>query len=352
MKKAFAAVMVMVVCLLVWCGDQKAVEGTLIQAGEGTFLLMTEKGYKVGFTLEDEALVWTMIDEPEAREILQLDTTITLRVQYTPYSEQWIHLNRETVYGYQADSVQVLSYCTGRKAVLSDGTKLSVWKNSEGEQYFLPDGQQLLLVEYPVLPDGVAGLFFDLNPVVQQRILDYCDKQGLLYDLAEELEKAYSIYTGWQREQTYSFHPRTVSQRSEISAVSSRVVYCVTEVQLPGDASHSDSFSRCAAFDRETGEPISLLELFSCPVEEAVGRLLDIIQEQDTAFADIRDTAERELSPDNLPECLAVYEDGITVMFPVGKDGEYGIKLYFDSCLSLIALLEDWAVPVPYSQNA
>ena len=171
-------------------------------------------------------------------------------------------------------------------------------------------------------------------------------------DLAEELEKAYSIYTGRQREQTYSFHPRTVSQRSEISAVSSRVVYCVTEVQLPGDASHSDSFSRCAAFDRETGEPISLLELFSCPVEEAVGRLLDIIQEQDTAFADIRDTAERELSPDNLPECLAVYEDGITVMFPVGKDGEYGIKLYFDSCLSLIALLEDWAVPVPYSQNA
>ena len=267
MKKAFAAVMVMVVCLLVWCGDQKAVEGTLIQAGEGTFLLMTEKGYKVGFTLEDEALVWTMIDEPEAREILQLDTTITLRVQYTPYSEQWIHLNRETVYGYQADSVQVLSYCTGRKAVLSDGTKLSVWKNSERAQYFLPDGQQLLLVEYPVLPDGVAGLFFDLNPVVQQRILDYCDKQGLLYDLAEELEKAYSIYTGRQREQTYSFHPRTVSQRSEISAVASRVVYCDTSVQVPGDASYGDGFSRCAAFDRETGEPISLLELFSCPVE-------------------------------------------------------------------------------------
>ena len=170
MKKAFAAVMLMVVCLLIWCGDQKAVEGTLVQVEGGTLLLMTEKGRRVGFTLEDEALVWTMIDEPEAREILQLDTTITLRVQYTPYSEQWIHLNRETVYGYQADSVQVLSYCTGRKAVLSDGTKLSVWKNSEGEQYFLPDGQQLLLVEYPVLPDGVAGLFFDLNPVVQQRI--------------------------------------------------------------------------------------------------------------------------------------------------------------------------------------
>lgn len=352
MKKAFAAVMVMVVCLLVWCGDQKAVEGTLIQAGEGTFLLMTEKGYKVGFTLEDEALVWTMIDEPEAREILQLDTTITLRVQYTPYSEQWIHLNRETVYGYQADSVQVLSYCTGRKAVLSDGTKLSVWKNSEGEQYFLPNGQQLLLVEYPVLPDGVAGLFFDLNPVVQQRILDYCDKQGLLYDLAEELEKAYSIYTGRQREQTYSFHPRTVSQRSEISAVASRVVYCDTSVQVPGDASYGDGFSRCAAFDRETGEPISLLELFSCPVEEAVGRLLDIIQEQDTAFADRRDAAERELSPENLPDCLAIYEDGITLAFPIGKDGEYGIKLYFDSCPSLTALLKDWAVPVPYSQNA
>ena len=350
MKKAFAAVMLMVVCLLIWCGDQKAVEGTLVQVEGGTLLLMTEKGRRVGFTLEDGTLVWTMIDEPEAREILQLDTTITLRVQYTPYSEQWIHLNRETVYGYQADSVQVLSYCTGRKAVLSDGTKLSVWKNSEGEQYFLPDGQQLLLVEYPVLPDGVAGLFFDLNPVVQQRILDYCDKQGLLYDLAEELEKAYSIYTGWQREQTYPFRSQTVSQRSEISAVSSRVVYCVTEVQLPGDASHSDSFSRCAAFDRETGEPISLLELFSCPVEEAVGRLLDIIQEQDTAFADRRDAAERELSPENLPDCLAIYEDGITLAFPIGKDGEYGIKLYFDSCPSLTALLKDWAVP--YSQNA
>ena len=246
--------------------------------------------------------------------------------------------------------MQVLSYCTGRKAVLSDGTKLSVWKNSEGEQYFLPDGQQLLLVEYPVLPDGVAGLFFDLNPVVQQRILDYCDKQGLLYDLAEELEKAYSIYTGRQREQTYSFHPRTVSQRSEISAVASRVVYCDTSVQVPGDASYGDGFSRCAAFDRETGEPISLLELFSCPVEEAVGRLLDIIQEQDTAFADRRDAAERELSPENLPDCLAIYEDGITLAFPIGKDGEYGIKLYFDSCPSLTALLKDWAVP--YSQNA
>ena len=80
--------------------------------------------------------------------------------------------------------------------------------------------------------------------------------------------------------------------------------------------------------------------------------MLDIIQEQDTAFADIRDTAERELSPENLPDCLAVYEDGITLAFPIGKDGEYGIKLYFDSCPSLTALLKDWAVPVPYSQNA
>ena len=32
------------------------------------------------------------------------------------------------------------------------------------------------------------------------------------------------------------------------------------------------------------------------------------------------------------------------------KDGEYGIKLYYESCPSLTALLKDWAVP--YSQNA
>ena len=107
---------------------------------------------------------------------------------------------------------------TQEKAVVfSDGQYADLWEPESGiwEEYRLPDGTVILQVQEPAGPDnsitaGVESLK-DLKEPARQTILDYYEKQGILYDLQAELQKAYEAY-GKSKEAGEKFQAFTLNQ--------------------------------------------------------------------------------------------------------------------------------------------
>ena len=232
-------------------------------------------------------------------------------------------------------------------AALADGTKLDIWQYVGSTAYTAKDGTELLKVEEPVGPADAhySGLSLsDLGEAAQENITAWFEARGVLYDEQAELERAYTAWSG--AEDASDFQTWGLSQRIVPTALSEGVAYFLTTVERPVGNFVMEQQRIGSAFDRETGEYIEAWELFTCPPDEAVRRILDLSE-----LTEPEQRAEMEAAFE--PECLTFFDDRLEVSFDRGvlPSCESGFTLVLDLDEDVLPLLQPWAVPQKGSET-
>lgn len=333
--------------LLSGCGGGRSVSGEVVEvhgggaAGAFSLVVRTQDGEEAGILMTEETSVMSWVkgfDEEAYRVEPRVGAMLTAmcgRVGQALTTDD----GRE-VTAYPAGEVEITGVLLPEAEALADGTRVNVWEISRGTAYKLEDGVELLRVREPTGPDNVhvggAESFDDLNAAAREQVLAYYRAQGQLYDVREELEKAYADYLG-DRE---AFASHLVAQDVAPTASNGRTMYFLTSVTLPLGGRVVREIRLGAAFDRETGEALSNWALFNCPEEEAKGRLLDLAGVTGS-------TLRAEMEAAFRPEYIILFPGNLEIFFPQGTlpSQESGYMLALDYDAALRELLQPWAIP-------
>ena len=247
----------------------------------------------------------------------------------------------------EAGAVFIYGFLRPDAVTLADGTELGVWQYEHATAYAAEDGTELLKVAEPVGPDYTfsSGLSLSgLGETAQENIAAWFEARGVLYDEQAELERAYAAWL--EAGDASDFQTWGLSQRIVPTALSEGVAYFLTTVERPVGNFVMEQQRIGSAFDRETGEYIEAWELFTCPPEEAVRRILNL-----SKLTEPEQRAEMEAAFE--PECLTFFEDRLEVSFDRGvmPSCETGFTLVLDLDEDVLPLLQPWAVPQKGSET-
>ena len=358
MKKHFVGMLCLLLCMgcLSGCGGDEWSCGQVAERfrdedGRLTaFVVETDTGKQVGFRLTEESWITPYDDEFAEEEFLfEEPAGISVSVWPDGRAEKLVTAGGEKVRTYHAKAVHIDELLIPNALTLSDGTSVGVWKSNSWRtnRYVLEDGTELLRERPPFGPENVSvgdlEDFDDLSETAQERVLAFYEEQGVLYDLTAELERAYDAYLAC--EDKAQFDPYTVGQDISPCASSERAMYFLTTVTLPVSGNVITEVSRCAAFDRQTGERIDTWDLFACEPEAAIKTILDASGVDD--FGDtpgLRTEMEAAFDPEN----ILIHQESLEVVLPAGTlpSQEYSYMLGLDYS-EVPGLLQDWAVPEP-----
>ncbi len=357
MKKFFLPALTLLI-LTACSGSHRFLSGEVsdVRTEDGeivSFVLTDEEGKRTGVLVPEDAHFTSRVDldaEAEKELLLSGRPGTSVRVEYNGKKTSLTTEGGEKLPACTAWFVAVNGYLEPDAAALRDGTPLDLFHWTSGVSYRLKDGTDLLYVRDSVGPENsvVAGQesYDDLSETARQKVAACFRDRGLLYDVAEELEKSYAHY------QTRSPNKPTPCVGQDISPAASndRVMYFLTTVDTPihGDGSANMEQMRISdAFDRETGERIDGWDLFACSPEEAKRALLDLARITEQPLRSEMEAALR-------PECIVFFPSGIEGWFPKGslpsQDASFGFGLDYDD--GLRAILQPWAVPLAEPQTA
>lgn len=345
-----AAVLVFLIAFL-WVGRaNRQISGKIIETkvdvatGGVFFVVRTEDDQEIGMRLSDETMVFSFLDgfPTETFRAGLMTDTLSVSADLSGARETLAAADGREIPAYHADQVEVTGYLKPNPVTLPDGTEVELWQYANAAVYALSDGTELLRVDTPTGPDrvyvgGVESLD-DLPEEAQTRILDFYRDQGLLYDQQAQLEKAYEDYC--QAEEPAAFHTHLLDQEISPTASSDTVIYFQTSVSLPVDGTQMAELCVGTAFDKKTGEPIELQDLFSCPPEEIPQKLMEIAQITDPVLWEEMKTAFD-------PKRMCFFPENLEVGFPQGTlpSEAHSLQLSFAYDEQILAILQPWAVP-------
>lgn len=339
------ALLFLLVCLaaLSACSSERTIYGEIVQVNAGadgmdSFVMRTWEGEEIGVRMTDETEVWSWVDgmsEQDFREDGQIGTQVSIERKYA--KDKLYNADGEKLVTYRAGSVYIRGVLERGAAVLSDGTLLDAVREGYTDTYRLADGTELLTVSAPSGPEysyvsGVEG-FDGLTETAQEKVLAYYEAQGLLYDLQEELERAYADYRSAGEDDP--FWAGYVSQDTSPTASNERIMCFLTALEGRRDG----QLRVGAVFDRETGAHIDGWALFSCSEQEAKRTILDL--------AGVTGTLRAEMEAAFEPEYIVLFPDTLEVSFPSGTlpSEEYDYMLGLDYDEGVREILHDWAIP-------
>lgn len=224
---------------------------------------------------------------------------------------------------------------------LADGTPINILTGSSYNIYCLEDGTELLMVRNAIGPDNVSSGTVEsldtLSEKAQQKIKDYFDAQGILYDTFATLENAYDAYHLLKDD----FFTYVLSQEMVPTASSDEILYYLTVVTTPDNGTYGHTELRLgAAFDKDTGEVIPASELFTCKPDVIIDRFAEICKVDDEALI-------AEMKANFRLEYVIFFPDNLEITFPAEALPKYGIShgMGFDYSEEVSALLQSWAIP-------
>lgn len=233
-----------------------------------------------------------------------------------------------TIQLFRASSVQIDGVYDKTVYILKDGTQLAKMKGVLEDIYYLPDGRALL---HESKPAGPAVLYDPNSPMVRystpaelEQLRRYYDQLGLLYNIDDELERAYASYNATQDKSKFFWQ---VSQDLSLSAQAPDVNYYKTTLSLPieeGQPGEMNESVYGAAFSLADGAYLPPEKLFKLPYDEVINRLME--------RAKIKDKAKiAELKAALRPEYFVFNENRLELSYPAGslKDEPYAYILSF-----------------------
>ena len=303
-----------------------------------SFQLSVDDGYPVSIVVDEDTKVVSPFDAYPGQALKDGSISTPLRVfvqlNQTPVI---LYEEEEKTTAYHAELVELTAYQTSDTLPLSDGTQVEVWQGTTESLYALPQGPVLLEVYDPVGP-GQDEQLLQLPQEVQDHILDYYTQSPLVYDLQRELNRVYQLYLQWTS--PYLFPAQVVRQETTLSACAPNVLYFATTVDRYGDNGYLGQETSCAAFYKDSGEPVDLQALFTCPPQTLIQSLLDhsdlVLPEQ-----------QPELVEAFRLDYLTFHPDRLLVTYPVGTlpSQESLNGFYFPYDDAILEYMHAWAVP-------
>ena len=335
------------------CGNNDSISGEVVEATPTALILQTNEGKRVAVLLEDNTYIFGMDDIAGDNYKVAPHTGVRVTFFYEGRAGSITTSDGGQVKAYRADPcIRIDAYLISDAAVLSDGTVLDMWKTGFfGTTYQTKDGIELLREEAPSGPEnhyvGNMESFDDLGEVAKLHVAEFYEKQGKLYDLSAELERAWTAY----QTDPKAFSSFVVRQETSPAASNQRVFYFRTTLMQTISGNAVQETSLCAAFDRETGANIPLVDLFACPEEDIVKSLLDLAEKDGSGPADPMVRAEMETA--FRIEYLSFLQNSLWLEFPQGtlpsQEYTYIVSVTFnDECK---ALLHPWAIPVTVTND-
>lgn len=348
MKKALPLILLCAL-LLTACAQEppeqvngRAEELQIGPDGLETFVIVAA-GEKYGAIVSDKTRVYPQDGMPGEDDFLSGSAPdVMVSVTFEGPETSLTISSGEELKAREAGAVFIYGFLRPDAAALADGTKLDIWQYVGSTAYSAEDGTELLKVAEPVGPEYTFSS--DLGETAQENITAWFEARGVLYDEQAELERACAAWSG--AEDASDFQTWGLSQRIVPTALSEGVAYFLTTVERPVGNFVMEQQRIGSAFDRETGEYIEAWELFTCPPEEAVRRILDLSE-----LTEPEQRAEMEAAFE--PECLTFFEDRLEVSFDRGvlPSCESGFTLVLDLDEDVLPLLQPWAVPQKGSET-
>lgn len=202
--------------------------------------------------------------------------------------------------------------------------------------------EEILVVECPAGPEGMVhdGFSFDdLNETAKAAIATYYEQQGLLYDVAIEVQDAYEKFE--QKGSTFTWH--YISQTVWPTGGTEEVIaFCTELIKYRGEEEIYQTWDT-AIFDRETGEQIPVESIFAVSEEEAKDLILNCLMPEQLGRdeKDLRAQMEEAFRFGY----IKLMNDGIEVMFPANtlecKEKGFG---GFIPAEDLAGIMQPWAM--------
>ena len=203
---------------------------------------------------------------------------------------------------------------------LQDGTVIDRWTNDPYTEdlYKTEDGEELLYVTHMVSPseNEVAGMapLSEYPEELQEKVLKYWAQEEMLYDLEEQLEKAYADFCGCQGAfQIFTVHE--IKQDFNPAVETDRYVGYLTVSTEPKEEHFDGGLiekRKETLFDIQTGEVLDVWDLFC--VEEDVAR-----EKLALLFADADNTVSDEDVIGAIDQAsMLFFQDYFEVWFPYG----------------------------------
>ena len=350
-RNTYAIIIILSVLLFFCCSKREAdlrVSGNVLEFifnedDQVSIVIVQSEDKKIGVKITQDTYIYTWFDESLVEDFQTGRVKdIVIFVDHKETAMRMETKAGEQITAYEAKQIHIRGYKDEEPYILMDGTLVDVWHHTDATHYKLENEVTLLNVADPLGPESIyvsdAESLEDLSENAQAKVIEYYQNRGLLYNEFEILEKAYQEYL--ESDKKSEFRTWMIRQETFPIASNDKTIYFMTTVVIPTEDSFGYEKRMGEAFNKETGEYISNLDLFSCKQDEVLKNLLMISGDSDPKLL-------KELEQVFDPQSIILFPNALELSFQQSDSGnyEYMHLIGVDYDEKLLEILHSWAVP-------